>query len=104
MENALRSLITITLLYELGGEGFVTTIEDSNMRRCFCKANMVRYIDIIRETMRVVPIKERKIYYIKIKIVSDTANFQGVQKYCITQTRPCNIQQYFKAVKMFIFR
>ena len=22
----------------------------------------------------------------------------------ITQTRPCNIQQYFKAVKMFIFR
>ena len=29
--------------------------------------------------------------------------YNGLQK-CITQTRPCNIQQYFIALKMLIFR
>ena len=39
------------------------------MRRCSGKANKLRYIYIIRDTLRDIAIKERKINNIKIKII-----------------------------------
>ena len=37
-------------------------------------------------------------------LVSTGPNFVSVVNLNITKTRPCNMQQYFTAVKMFIFR
>ena len=39
---------------------------------------------------------------LKIKIFRSSPSDE--HRIYITQTRPCNIQQYFRAVKMFIFR
>ena len=39
------------------------------MRRCSSKANKLKYVHTIRGAPRDIAIKEREIYYIKIKII-----------------------------------
>ena len=63
-------MIPIALLKKFGSKEFVTSIEVSNMRRCYGKANKLRYTCTIIGTSRDIAIKERKIYNIKIKIIT----------------------------------
>ena len=62
-------MITTSLLKELGGSEFVTSIEVTNMRRCPGKASKLRYINTIKGTPRDIVIQEREINCIKIKII-----------------------------------
>ena len=64
-----KFIIPIALLKKFGSLEYVTIIEVSNMRRCSCKANKLRYKYTIRGTSRDIAIEERKINNIKIKII-----------------------------------
>ena len=67
-------MIPIAVLKVFGSSEFVTIIEVINMRRCFSKANELRYIYTIRGTSRDIAIKERKINNIKIIPFKETVS------------------------------
>ena len=71
-------LFMITMPKEFGGKGFITTVEVNYVRSCSRETNKLRYVHSIRGTPRDVrDIEERKINYIKIKIVTFIINFSG---------------------------
>ena len=72
-----KFMITIELPKELGGEGFITTVEVTYVRRCSSVTNKLRYVHSIRGTPRDIAIEDRGIDCIKIKIVPFIINFSG---------------------------
>ena len=62
-------MMTISLFKELSSQGFVTTIEITNVRRCSSETNKLRYVHSIRGSPRNNAIKEQEINDIKIEIV-----------------------------------
>ena len=58
-------MILIALLLGLDGYEFITNVEVRKMRY-YSKANAVIYIDTLRGTLRDIPIKVWKFFYIKI--------------------------------------
>ena len=45
-----------------------------------------------------------KIEKLKAPLIPGPEGAVDTNDWCITQTRPCKVQQYFKAVKMITFR
>ena len=63
---------------ELGGKGFITTIEVIYVKRCYySETNKLRYVHSIRGMPRDITIEEREINYIKIKIAPCIINLSG---------------------------
>ena len=73
----MKFMITIALPKELGGKGFITTVEVTYVRRCSSETNRLRYVHSIGGTPRDITIEEREIKYIKIKIVPFIINLSG---------------------------
>ena len=57
-------MMTIVLLKELGGKGFITTVEVISIRKCSSETNKLRYVHSIRGTQRDITIEEREINYL----------------------------------------
>ena len=75
-KRLMKFMILIALPKELGGKGFITTVEVIYVRRCSSETNKLRYVhSILRSTPRDITIEEREINYIKIKIVPFIINF-----------------------------
>ena len=68
---------TIALPKELGGWGFVMTIEVAYVRKCSSDTNKLRYVHSIGNMPRDIAIKEGEISYIKINIFQ-FINFSGI--------------------------
>ena len=57
----MKFMITIALPKELGGKGFITTVEVIYVRRSSSETNQLRYVHSIRGTPRDITIEEREI-------------------------------------------
>ena len=68
-------MMTVALPKVFGFKGFVTTVEVTYARRRCSERNKLRYVHAEGGTSRDIAVEERKINYIKLKIVPFIINF-----------------------------
>ena len=79
LKTSYEVMKTIALPKELGGKGFIMTVEVIYVRRCSSKTNKLRYVHSIWGAPWDITIKDWEMNYIKNKIVPCIINFSG---YC----------------------